>query len=309
VIAATALGGQHATPIASGHSPDRSCAAVEHRSRAQQPAQQYRQRAPPAGAARCPQAAPPPHGQQQTLRPATRRYVDMGGGQSAPAAAKPVARPPLQHNPVPVTSRVHARIGLLGNPSDGFYGKTISLSLENFYAEASAGGACCVRESASSCAPAGAALPAHCPRPSPAGYADAAAARQRHQLHPPPRARPLPVQRAGGPVRPGRVGGVLRRHAPADGGALAAAPFLGLRAAARCRSTLRCEGTPRCCQDPFPAGVLEGTKARPFQKRTQPAARSPGTAARPPPPAGRPGRLQTLLPVLYRARPRAARWG
>lgn len=36
---------------------------------------------------------------------------------------------------VPITSRVHARIGVLGNPSDGFYGKTISLSLENFFAE------------------------------------------------------------------------------------------------------------------------------------------------------------------------------
>ncbi|KAI8471038.1 MAG: ribosomal protein S5 domain 2-type protein [Monoraphidium minutum] len=36
---------------------------------------------------------------------------------------------------VPVVSRVHARVGLLGNPSDGFYGKTISLSLDNFYAE------------------------------------------------------------------------------------------------------------------------------------------------------------------------------
>lgn len=36
---------------------------------------------------------------------------------------------------VPVTSRVYARIGLLGNPSDGFFGKTISLSLQNFFAE------------------------------------------------------------------------------------------------------------------------------------------------------------------------------
>jgi hypothetical protein len=34
-----------------------------------------------------------------------------------------------------ITSRVYARIGLLGNPSDGFYGKTISFSLANFYAE------------------------------------------------------------------------------------------------------------------------------------------------------------------------------
>ena len=34
-----------------------------------------------------------------------------------------------------ITSRVFARIGLLGNPSDGFFGKTISLSLANFHAE------------------------------------------------------------------------------------------------------------------------------------------------------------------------------
>lgn len=34
-----------------------------------------------------------------------------------------------------VISRVHARVGLLGNPSDGFHGKTISFSLKNFYAE------------------------------------------------------------------------------------------------------------------------------------------------------------------------------
>ena len=27
------------------------------------------------------------------------------------------------------------RVGLMGNPSDGFYGKTISLSIENFWAE------------------------------------------------------------------------------------------------------------------------------------------------------------------------------
>ncbi|KAK9806753.1 hypothetical protein WJX72_001492 [[Myrmecia] bisecta] len=37
--------------------------------------------------------------------------------------------------PDTVTERVYARIGLLGNPSDGFFGKTISLSLQNFYAE------------------------------------------------------------------------------------------------------------------------------------------------------------------------------
>lgn len=34
-----------------------------------------------------------------------------------------------------ISSKVCARVGLLGNPSDGFYGKTISFSLANFYAE------------------------------------------------------------------------------------------------------------------------------------------------------------------------------
>ncbi|KAK3234438.1 hypothetical protein CYMTET_55309 [Cymbomonas tetramitiformis] len=34
-----------------------------------------------------------------------------------------------------ITRRAYARIGLLGNPSDGFNGKTISISVENFYAE------------------------------------------------------------------------------------------------------------------------------------------------------------------------------
>jgi len=36
---------------------------------------------------------------------------------------------------IPITSRVYARIGLLGNPSDGYNGKTISFALANFYAE------------------------------------------------------------------------------------------------------------------------------------------------------------------------------
>jgi glucuronokinase len=51
---------------------------------------------------------------------------------AAAAAAKAQAAPP----PTPITSRVHARVGLLGNPSDGFGGKTISFSLANFWAEA-----------------------------------------------------------------------------------------------------------------------------------------------------------------------------
>lgn len=36
----------------------------------------------------------------------------------------------------PITRRAHARVGLMGNPSDGFNGKTISVSIENYWAEA-----------------------------------------------------------------------------------------------------------------------------------------------------------------------------
>ena len=34
-----------------------------------------------------------------------------------------------------ITCRSYARIGLLGNPSDNYYGKTLSVSLANFFAE------------------------------------------------------------------------------------------------------------------------------------------------------------------------------
>nr|CAB3254094.1 transcription factor protein [Phallusia mammillata] len=34
----------------------------------------------------------------------------------------------------PYTSRAYARVGLIGNPSDGFFGKTISMSITNFWA-------------------------------------------------------------------------------------------------------------------------------------------------------------------------------
>ena len=37
---------------------------------------------------------------------------------------------------VPIVCRAYARVGLMGNPSDGFHGKTISLSISNFWAEA-----------------------------------------------------------------------------------------------------------------------------------------------------------------------------
>ncbi|XP_023931055.1 glucuronokinase 1-like, partial [Lingula anatina] len=33
------------------------------------------------------------------------------------------------------TKRAYARVGLFGNPSDGYYGKTISMSIKNFWAE------------------------------------------------------------------------------------------------------------------------------------------------------------------------------
>lgn len=34
-----------------------------------------------------------------------------------------------------IRSAVYARIGLLGNPSDGYFGKTLSLAIKNFHAE------------------------------------------------------------------------------------------------------------------------------------------------------------------------------
>jgi hypothetical protein len=37
---------------------------------------------------------------------------------------------------VVLSRRSYARIGLLGNPSDGYHGRTISVLIENFYAEA-----------------------------------------------------------------------------------------------------------------------------------------------------------------------------
>jgi glucuronokinase len=36
-----------------------------------------------------------------------------------------------------IEARAHARAGLLGNPSDGYYGKTISISVGNFAAHVS----------------------------------------------------------------------------------------------------------------------------------------------------------------------------
>ncbi|TRY89241.1 hypothetical protein DNTS_025405 [Danionella cerebrum] len=35
----------------------------------------------------------------------------------------------------PITCRSHARVGLIGNPSDGFNGKTIAMTISNFWAE------------------------------------------------------------------------------------------------------------------------------------------------------------------------------
>ncbi|CAG8477620.1 5109_t:CDS:2 [Cetraspora pellucida] len=43
--------------------------------------------------------------------------------------------PPSGHQSTLITTRSYARIGLMGNPSDGFHGKTISLLISNFFAE------------------------------------------------------------------------------------------------------------------------------------------------------------------------------
>ena len=42
---------------------------------------------------------------------------------------------PLKDRIDPFSSRSFARVGLMGNPSDGFFGKTISMSISNFWAE------------------------------------------------------------------------------------------------------------------------------------------------------------------------------
>jgi hypothetical protein len=54
-----------------------------------------------------------------------------------------VAELSAQTTPAQIKSRVFARIGLLGNPSDGYHGKTISFALANFYAEVSIWSAHC----------------------------------------------------------------------------------------------------------------------------------------------------------------------
>lgn len=56
----------------------------------------------------------------------------------ATALAPPVTAPEAavcKSLTYPIVSRVFARIGLLGNPSDGYFGKTIAFSLANYYAE------------------------------------------------------------------------------------------------------------------------------------------------------------------------------
>ncbi|KAL1530773.1 hypothetical protein AB1Y20_001671 [Prymnesium parvum] len=51
-------------------------------------------------------------------------------------AAAFARRGTISHQGV-ITRRVHARVGLMGNPSDGFFGKTIAVSVSNFWAEVS----------------------------------------------------------------------------------------------------------------------------------------------------------------------------
>eukprot|EP00731_Ephydatia_muelleri_P038563 Em0807g2a len=44
-------------------------------------------------------------------------------------------RAQLGSHPQPIMCRCYARIGLIGNPSDGYFGKTISVSISNFWAD------------------------------------------------------------------------------------------------------------------------------------------------------------------------------
>ena len=54
-------------------------------------------------------------------------------GLAAPTTSAPSAR--ASTLPAPTICRAHARVGVMGNPSDGFFGKTISLSIANYWAE------------------------------------------------------------------------------------------------------------------------------------------------------------------------------
>ncbi|KAJ3317557.1 hypothetical protein HDU76_001130 [Blyttiomyces sp. JEL0837] len=47
----------------------------------------------------------------------------------------PKSAPAILHSTQPVKCKAFARVGLIGNPSDGFYGRTISLLISNFWAE------------------------------------------------------------------------------------------------------------------------------------------------------------------------------
>ena len=40
---------------------------------------------------------------------------------------------------VQITKRSYARVGLMGNPSDGFHGKTIALTIRNYWAQCTCG--------------------------------------------------------------------------------------------------------------------------------------------------------------------------
>lgn len=41
----------------------------------------------------------------------------------------------LSSTPESVSEKCYSRIGLIGNPSDGYYGKTISIAISNFFTE------------------------------------------------------------------------------------------------------------------------------------------------------------------------------
>ncbi|TPX44126.1 galactokinase [Synchytrium endobioticum] len=57
----------------------------------------------------------------------TQAWKDFYPSHRQPAPIRPPAIPPI-------SKRAYARVGLMGNPSDAFYGKTLSLLISNFYA-------------------------------------------------------------------------------------------------------------------------------------------------------------------------------
>jgi glucuronokinase len=133
-------GGAAAAPLAAEAAASRSCPTLSGGSPswpafwATGPPSPPRCRSPRFTDGRSPDDAPP----MRTVRSADALailqntpapYAGSGGKHDS---GSPVAR--RSHLPMIITSHAYARAGLIGNPSDGYYGKTISFVIRNFKA-------------------------------------------------------------------------------------------------------------------------------------------------------------------------------